>query len=216
MNKDAIDQYISIELSGKKLLNGKVIDVGSDLLVLYKHYEYLYIPFSHIQHYKFPVDNEDEPEPIEEWIPEEDLSLRKVLTNARGRFSEIYVTGNQPLHGYITQIMNDYFVFYSPVFKNTLVSIQHLKWVIPYTDQRRPYGLDDQNLPVMPSNVSFSRTFDVQLKKYLGKLIVCNLGDKEHYIGTLKAKTNHFVVLQNARCEDIYLQLSHIKTVHLA
>ena len=43
-----IGQNVSIEISGKKELFGKLIDAGLDIVVIYNR-QYYYIPIGHIQ-----------------------------------------------------------------------------------------------------------------------------------------------------------------------
>ncbi|MEH7014246.1 DUF2642 domain-containing protein [Neobacillus niacini] len=220
--KDHIGNYIKLEISGNKLISGILIDIGSDLWVIYNGYDYLYIPTVHIQNWKFPKKEEideiitlsDDQSPI--FNPNEEISLRKTLTAAKGIFTEIYVTSKLALHGYIISIMNNYFVFYSPIYKTMFISLNHLKWLIPYTNNQRPYGLSNANLPVNPSNITFARSFEVQIEKLIGTLIVFNIGENENVMGKIMGIKNNFVELITAKGDPVYLNLHHIKTVHMA
>lgn len=219
--KDHIGTYIKLEISGNKLLKGILIDIGSDLWVIYNGIDYLYVPTVHIQNWRFPKVEEideiitlsDDQSPI--FNPNEEISLRKTLTAAKGIFTEIYVTSKQALHGYIISIMNNYFVFYSPIYKTMFISLNHLKWLIPYTNNQRPYGLSNANLPVNPSNITFARSFEVQIEKLIGNLIVFNIGENENVMGKIKGINNNFVELTRAKGDTVYLNLQHIKTVHM-
>jgi hypothetical protein len=220
--KDHIGTYIKLEISGNKAINGILIDIGSDLWVIYNGYDYLYIPTVHVQNWKFPKQEEideiitlsDDQSPI--FSPNEEISLRKTLTAAKGIFTEIYVTSKQALHGYIISIMNNYFVFYSPIYKTMFISLNHLKWLIPYTNNQRPYGLSNASLPVNPSNITFARSFEVQIEKLNGTLTVFNIGENENSMGKIMGIKNNFVELISAKGDPIYLNLQHIKTVHMA
>ncbi|MDR7000330.1 DUF2642 domain-containing protein [Neobacillus niacini] len=218
--KEHIGKYIKLEISGKKFLSGMLIDIGSDLWVLFDGYDYLYIPTVHIQNWEFLDEDEidelyhsSEPSPI--YNHNEEISLRKTLTSAKGIFTEIYVTGNKALHGYIISIMNNYFIFYSPIYKTMFISLNHLKWLIPYSENQRPYGLSNANFPVNPSNISFARSFEVQIEKLVGELIVFNMGESEHFIGKVQGIKNNFVEIIRAKEDPVYLHLQHIKTVHM-
>ncbi|MFB3165262.1 DUF2642 domain-containing protein [Neobacillus sp. 179-J 1A1 HS] len=219
--KDHVGNYIKLELSGNKPISGILIDIGSDLWVIYNGYDYLYIPTVHIQNWKFPKEEEideiitlsDDQSPI--FNPNEEISLRKTLTAAKGIFTEIYVTSKQAVHGYIISIMNNYFVFYSPIYKTMFISLNHLKWLIPYTNNQRPYGLSNANLPVNPSNITFARSFEVQIEKLIGTLIVFNIGENENGMGKVMGIKNNFVELLTAKGDPVYLNLQHIKTVHM-
>jgi hypothetical protein len=218
--KDNIGKYIKLELSGKKFIKGLLIDVGSDLWVIFNGYDYLYIPAIHCQNWMYLKQDEiDEFMVTEGATPiynnNEDISLRKTLTAAKGIFTEIYVTSNQALHGYITSIMNNYFVFYSPIYKTMFISLNHLKWLIPYTNNQRPYGLSNANLPVNPSNITFARSFEVQIEKLTGELIVFNIGENENVIGKVKDIKDNFVELVSAKEDPVFINLQHIKTIHM-
>ena len=212
-----IGETIMIELSGKKCVKGVLLETGSDLVVLYNGEDFLYIPAVHIQHYKLTDKEESVSTPSSSPVlqPEEELSFRKTLNAARGRFTEIYITGTQPLHGYITSVMNNYFVFYSPVYKTMLIAIQHVKWLIPYTDKQVPYALDQQKLPVNPSSFSLGRTYEVQIEKLVGELVIFNIGDAFHLIGKINRFQDNIIELITAREERYYLNMHHIKTLHL-
>ncbi|MED4224685.1 DUF2642 domain-containing protein [Neobacillus cucumis] len=218
--KENIGKYIKLEISGKKFIFGLLVDIGSDLWVIFNGNDYLYIPTIHIQNWQFlkpyeidEINFNDEPEPI--YNHNEEISLRKTLTAAKGIFTEIYVTSNQAIHGYIISIMNNYFVFYSPIYKTMFISLNHLKWLIPYTNNQRPYGLSNASLPVSPSNLSFARSFEVQIEKLIGELIVFNIGENENVIGKIQTINNNFVELISAKEDPIYINLHHIQTVHM-
>jgi hypothetical protein len=221
--KENIGKYIKIEISGKKSIYGLLVDIGSDLWVIFNGTDYLYIPAIHIQNWQFMKQYEineineisinDEPTPI--YNHNEEISLRKTLTAAKGIFTEIYVTSNQALHGYIISIMNNYFVFYSPIYKTMFISLNHLKWLIPYTNSQRPYGLSNASLPVSPSSLSFARSFEVQIEKLIGELIVFNIAENENVIGRIQSINNNFVELISAKEDPIYINFQHIKTMHM-
>jgi hypothetical protein len=221
--KENIGKYIKIEISGKKSIYGLLVDIGSDLWVIFNGTDYLYIPAIHIQNWQFmkqfeineinEISINDEPTPI--YNHNEEISLRKTLTAAKGIFTEIYVTSNQALHGYIISIMNNYFVFYSPIYKTMFISLNHLKWLIPYTNSQRPYGLSNASLPVSPSSLSFARSFEVQIEKLIGELIVFNIAENENVIGRIQSINNNFVELISAKEDPIYINFQHIKTMHM-
>jgi hypothetical protein len=219
--KDQVGNYIKLEISGNKVHSGILIDIGSDLWVIYNGNDFLYIPIIHIQNWKFlkldEIDDiitlSDEQSPI--FSHNEEISLRKTLTAAKGIFTEIYVTSKQALHGYIISIMNNYFVFYSPIYKTMFISLNHLKWLIPYTNNQRPYGLGNANLPLNPTNITFARSFEVQIDKLVGELIVFNIGENENVIGKVEGVKNNFVKLITAKEDPVYVNLQHIKTVHM-
>ncbi|MCR8850036.1 DUF2642 domain-containing protein [Rossellomorea sp. SC111] len=212
-------EAVMIELTGKKTINGYLIEVGSEVMIVYNGVDYIYISTSHIKN-MWVVSKDsigiDEPSVSPQLEQEDQLSLRKILTTAKGVFLEIYTTGNQSIHGYITGIMNNYFAFYSPVYKTMFISLQHLKWLIPYSTNLSPYRLSKENLPVNPSNsITLARSFEVQLEKLSGHLVVLNLGVQEEMIGKIERVSDNIMELITARGEPTYLNMQHIQTVHL-
>ncbi len=83
-------------------------------------------------------------------------------------FAELNIVGNRSVHGYVTSIMNDFFVFYSPMFRTLYVSMRHLKILIPYDPETTPYAMEQEKFPINPTPASLARTFDQQLKKFEG------------------------------------------------
>ncbi len=212
-------EAVMIELTGKKTINGYLIEVGSEVMIVYNGDDYIYISTSHIKNMAVVSKDSigiDEPSVSPQLEQEDQLSLRKILTTAKGVFLEIYTTGNQSIHGYITGIMNNYFAFYSPVYKTMYISLQHLKWLIPYSTNLSPYRLSKENLPVNPSNsITLARSFEVQLEKLSGHLVVLNLGVQEEMIGKIEKVSDNIMELITAKGESTYLNMQHIQTVHL-
>ena len=217
---DLTEKAVIIELTDKKVIHGYLIDGGNDVLIIFNGYDYIYISPSHITTMSL-VSRESmviEEATFDHLLVEEDqLSLRKLLTTAKGVFLEIYTMGNQPVHGYITGIMNNYFSFYSPVYKTMYISLQHLKWLIPYSTNLSPFRLAKENLPVNPSTaITLARSFEVQIEKLTGHLVVLNLGVNEELIGKIEKVDGNIMEMITAKGESLYLNMQHIQTVHLA
>ncbi|MCG7377761.1 DUF2642 domain-containing protein [Paenibacillus sp. ACRSA] len=212
-----LGKSIELELSGCKLpIQGEIIDVGQDLIVVYENNRFVYVPLHHIQtmHANASDLSVVIPKPDPE-IDHDNISYRKMLMNARGRFSEISIAGRK-LHGYITNIMNDYFMFYSPLYHSSLyVSINHLKYIIPSPTNSTPYSLSQQHFPIQPSSMSLSRTFDQQLHKMIGQLVIINLDCKPYHAGVLKTINGHLLALVEAEGTSLIMHTDHIQTIHL-
>ncbi|SFA71955.1 MULTISPECIES: DUF2642 domain-containing protein [unclassified Bacillus (in: firmicutes)] len=213
-----LGKEVEIEISGKTSFSGILIDFGQDIIVIFNGNEFLYIPILHLQFIKQKAEPEitqipPEDQPIQNIT--DPLSYRKTLNNAKGQFVEIFVTGNRSIHGYITSVLNDYIVFYSPIYKLMFISMHHLKWLTPYSNSTTPYSLNHEELPVMPSNIPLARSFDEQLQKYIGKLIVFDMGDHPEKIGVFKGFANNILQLTTANGETVYWKLMHLKSVHL-
>lgn len=211
-----IREIVQVEVSGKKIINGTVVDVGSDIIVLFDGKDYIYLPIVHMKNVQVGDKQENNiinPTSLPGIYVDKELSFRKVLTTAKGMFVEIYIASNQSIHGYVTSIMNNYFVFYSPIFKTMYVTLSHVKWIIPYPTDQRPYGLDNQNLPVQPTSLSLARTFDMQVERLTNEVVVFDMGETENVIGKINRVEGNIVELQVARDFPVYLNLNHIKSV---
>lgn len=220
--KNLIGEQVSVVISGNTTFSGILIDIGQDVIVLYNGKKYLYIPIIHVHCIRDKNKDSIVEEQIEKpsgslpfQLENESISYRKILLNAKGQFVEFFITGNKSIHGYITNVLNDYIVFFSPVYKTMFISMQHLKWLTPYTSNLTPYTLSKTLLPVVPSTVPNSRTFQEQLKKYEDQLLVFDMGDHPDKIGLLSNLTDNIAELVTAEGQKIFWKLSHLKSVHI-
>ncbi|WP_102693284.1 DUF2642 domain-containing protein [Rummeliibacillus pycnus] len=215
------NEIVELEISGGKFLKGTMIDIGSEIVVLFNGSDYLYVPIEHIQHLSLNNDNGDEidkpsePPTIISNKEKEDLTLTQVLTQAQGMYTEIYVTGKTSLHGYISNIMNNYIVFQSPIYKTMFIALKHLKWLIPYSFNQKPYELADQTFSIQPYNEPLSNNLEIQVEHMKNELVVINIGEKSNYIGKIIAIEGEIVEIKTARTNSVYLNLNHFKTIHL-
>jgi hypothetical protein len=214
-----IGQNVNIEISGRLELCGKLIDAGLDILVMYNK-QYFYIPIGHVQRIKADTQNvydwdvDFQPEqPIH--TNTDTISFRKILISAKGVFVSLYVEGNKTIHGYLTSVMNDYFVFYSPAHRVMYISMNHLKWLIPYNKNTSPYSLDHHYLPVNPTSITLARTFTEQCKKLENNIVILDNGDHPEKIGLLKKVYDNKLILVTAEEEIVYWNCQHLKTLHL-
>jgi hypothetical protein len=220
---ELMGKNIEIEVSGGNFHSGTLVDSGLDILVLYvgRSQRFLYIPSVHVQRvkevtpdlnsivYDLPSEKPIEPDSLS-------ISFRGILTNARGRFVEVYVTGNKSIHGYLTSIMNNHFVFYSPVFKTVFISMDHVKWLIPYPEHSSPYSISNQKLPAAPASIPLARSFEDQCKKLENQLVVIDGGDSSEKIGLLQKVWNNQLILITAERNIVYRNLEHVQTIHFA
>ncbi|AZB43347.1 DUF2642 domain-containing protein [Bacillus sp. FJAT-42376] len=212
-----IGKPVEAEITGKVKFFGHLVDAGLDIIVLFNGTQHLYIPLLHLHSIQQTNEFEDaqgDP-PAMPLQGDEQISYRKTLNQAKGIFTEIYVTGNKSLHGYITNVLNDYLVFYSPVFKNVFISLHHLKWLIPYPANTSPYTLNSRELPVTIAGLSVSRNLEEQLKKQVGQMIVFDLAENPDKLGLLKNIDQNMMELIKADGQPIYLKISHVKAAHL-
>ena len=217
---DLIGKTIEVEISRDILLKGTLLDSGLDIIVMYddKNQHFLYIPFVHVQKLKETILGEEDSSyqpPSERPIETDPISFRKALMIAKGLFVQVYVTGNKSIHGYLTSIMNDYFVFHSPVYKTMFIAMKHVKWLIPYPPNATPYSLNNENLPYQPVSTPLARSFDEQLKKFENQLVIIDGGENTEQIGLLQKVRNNKVILITAEREMVYRNVEHIKTIQL-
>ena len=217
---DLIGKTIEVEISRDIFLKGTLLDSGLDIIVMYddKKQNFLYIPFVHVQKLKETILDEENfsyQPPSERPIETDPISFRKALMIAKGLFVQVYVTGNKSIHGYLTSIMNDYFVFHSPVYKTMFIAMKHVKWLIPYPPNATPYSLNNENLPLLPVSTPLARSFDEQLKKFENQLVIIDGGENTEQIGLLQKVRNNKAILITAERETVYRNIEHIKTIQL-
>src|SRR5690606_37881166 len=121
----------------------------------------------------------------------------------------------QAVYGYVTSIMNDYFVYYSPLYRAIYVYLRHVKYMIPYAPDVTPYALRQDRFPLQPAGITLARTFDQQLKKLEGQFVALDLGEDPGKIGLLKTCEYPVLELITGRGESTLIHAEHIKTVHL-
>lgn len=198
---------------------GIVVDVGDDILVIYNRGRYYYIPFKHIHHLTVvPTESENEnlvsDNPIDK-IEEESISYRKMLLHARGIFVEMFITGRDSLFGYLSSIMNDYLVFYSTAFHTIYVPLEHLKAIVPYPANIKPYSMEQEQFSVKPSGMTLARTFAMQLKKLEGHMVSLDHGQSSNKVGCIKIVEGGTLTLIQAGGEEVIWNINHIKCAHL-
>lgn len=216
-----LDTDVEVVISGDTRFVGTLIDIGQDIFVIFDGCNYLYIPLLHLHQMNKAINTNTEkpilidPEDTMMEAENNSFSYRNTLNKVKGKFIEIYVTGDRSIHGYVTSVLNDYIVFFSPVFKTLFISMHHLKWFTPYSTEQTPYTLDNSQLPVVPSSVSLVRNFEEQIKKYVGQLVIFDMGEVPEKVGLLKDVYNNIIELINASGESIIWKLNHLKTMHL-
>ncbi|MCZ8519045.1 MULTISPECIES: DUF2642 domain-containing protein [Paenibacillus] len=212
-----LNRPVELLVSGKKEpVRGILVDTGADILVVHDGSRFLYVPALHLQEFSLStaIPGSDLSPAAFVWESSPDLSYRKVLMHSKGIFSEMYITGQQSIHGYVTSLMTDFFAFQSPVYHTVLVAMRHLKTLIPYGPNITPYSMNPAAFPVSPSTMPLSRTMDQQLKKLEGEFVVLNLGEKPNHIGLLKSVEPPIVELITSGGASVFMHIDHVKTLH--
>lgn len=215
--KTWIGVQAELMLSGcPEVIQGEIIDIGNDIIVLYGDSRFIYIPLHHLQYMKMIQNDESKNNTLSEpSLDHDNISYRKILMNARGLFCELSI-GDKTLHGYITSIMNDYFTFFSPLHRLVYVSVNHVKYIVPYPPAITPFSLGPEHFPMQPASMPLSRTMDQQLKKMEGELVILNLEGKPYRAGFLKNAGNNLIELILAGGSKLIIHADHVKTVHLS
>ena len=217
-------KIVIIEMLGGKFFNGSLVEVSSDIVVLYVKNQFVYIPMDHIHSLKIDYENEnniEQPSYIPTFISQienKDLNLPNILSLVKGIHVEIMVTRNLALHGVITSVMDDYFVFESPIYKTMFIATKHLKWNIPYFQDELPYDLSENEFLKMSSKKGqvFKKTFTSQLAELNNQLVVLNLAKEYSQIGRIKNVNDRFIVLKNGNSELSYYNIGHIQIIYQA
>jgi hypothetical protein len=215
-----VGKPVEVEISGKMLpIKGNLIEFGSDILVVYNGADFFYIPSIHVQHIKLALKADFESTdltgaPLQN--QSDSIEYRKMLVNATGMFVELYVIGKHSIHGYLTSVMDDFLVFNSPIFHTVLISLNHIKYLIPYNSDAIPYLLKKEHFFLAsPFNSLVANMLDQQLKKLEGEIIVLDLGENPNKIGLLKSFEDQTLQLVTANGTTVYTHMGHVKTIHL-
>ncbi|ANX11022.1 hypothetical protein ABE41_003315 [Fictibacillus arsenicus] len=208
-----LNKQIKLKITGHSF-KGILTDFGNDILVLFDGQTFFYIPLLHVQKAVLAEeDNQEIKQPAVLPFSEDDapISYRSILTNAKGLYIQIHVLGKKTLHGTIINILSDYLVLYSPVYKLIYIPLAHLKWLTLFEQNTSPYSVHS-DLPDVPS---LSRSFEEQIKKFEGKIAVFDMGEDQDKIGLLKNRKGNLIELINANGETVYFKLNHVKSVYI-
>jgi len=212
-----LNQSVSIAVSGIPFpMIGRLVALGSDVLVIFDGARFLYIPLVQVE-----LLTRCQPPQANTAVPPEppldavmNSSYRKALLSAKGMFSEIRIAGNQTVHGYVTSIMNDFFVFHSAMVRSLYVSMRHMKLLAPYDSHTIPYSIEHVVYPAQTAAPPLARTFDQQLKKFENAFVVLDLGKRPDKVGLLKSVQNNLLELVMADGVHTYTHLDHVQTIH--
>lgn len=217
--KSLIGGRAVMEVSGKRMLPGKLIDVGSDLVVLLHQQRYLYIPLAHVHNVKSDFSAEEGGESGNQagepsiGLQMEDMTVTKILQEAKGLFVEIYVSGNKSIHGYLNGRMSDYFTLYSPIYGTIYIATGHMKWLIPYPSSHVPYAKPAGAVPAGQMQPDLAKSFEDLFKKEEGKMAVIDLSSASERIGVIKRVSSGIINLVDADGISTLHNIVHVKTM---
>lgn len=215
--QDYQKEYVTVSLVGDSHFKGIIFDSGADIIVLFNGEDFIYIPVSHIEYIAAdPPDTEfKQPSTLPE-IPlnKKELTFDSILNEAKGIYQELCVINKKFLHGTILDVLEDYIVFYSPIYKKVYVAKKHLKWLIPYIQNERPYDLSEAEFNWQQVEKDFKENFIQQLTALSNKLVVLNLGGKISHIGKVKNISDKMLELKTVRGKSMFVNIEHIQTFH--
>lgn len=212
-------KYVTVCLVGDHLFKGVIFDSGSDIIVLFTGENFFYIPFSHIEYIVADTPDTEFSEPsnypsIFTNRNQKDLTLASILKQAIGVYQEICIISKKSLYGTVLDVLEDYIVFYSPIYKELYIPIEHIKWLVPSMLNERPYSLSEEEFNWQQVEQDFKGNFIMQLATLVNKLVVINFGEKIHHIGKVKSITNRVLELTIAKDKSMYINLEHVQIIH--
>lgn len=216
-----VGKVISIEIAGGRHHEGALVDFGPDIIVVFDcRQNYYYIPLFHIKSLRLSPqqDLENDADSHNKPIKSETglLSFRNIIEKAKDILVELYITGNHPLFGYITDVLSDYILFNSPVYRTMAISINHIKW-LALTNRNQTYyskGITDLHFQFTLDSI-LAPTFEQQLNKQKGNIIIFDMGIEPYQIGLVVSVNNDFIELISANEETHLLNINHIKMFHI-
>lgn len=213
-----VGKTVELDITGSNRHIGILIDVGTDVVVIYDGDNYLYVPGGHIRNVRLSpisIHNLQESE-YEHVQSENDLTYHKILLESQGMLCKISLSKTFALFGYVTHVHQDYFVFSSPVHHTLFIPNFHLKWLIPYPDIVTPFTLPQNSHQTQPSPVKQARTFEEHMKRMIGSIVAFDLGTNPEMVGYLQNVRNQTAELVSANQKRYYWHLHHIKTAHFS
>lgn len=214
--EEFLGKNIVIEITGSRH-EGLLVDFGKDIAVLDDGHYFLYIPLSHVKNIRLNVINNNFQSSLATPIASiGSLSYMDILEKAKELFVELSVVNNQSVHGYITKLLADYFIFYSPIYNTLLIPYEHVKFLSLGNSNQTYFSLSKQDVLAVDSKLeSIFPNFNQQIASLAGKLVVFDLGNAAHKIGMLKEYKNNFIRLINATEEEIYINIEHVQIVQI-
>lgn len=216
--QENVGRSLIVELPGTKQ-EGVLVDYGEDITVLYNGQKYLYIPVKHIRSFRLnPLHNKEQVNSAGVPFPLTigNISYREILNEAKNLFIEIAVVGNVLTYGTIADILDDYFIFVSPVYQTLLVPIEHLKWLALVNRNQSYYSLSREAISMVSQCRKPAAKFKEQLKRLEGKFILLDMGNNPYKIGLLKSVNDETLQLITAEDEAVFYSIRHLQVLQIA
>ncbi|GLX69019.1 hypothetical protein [Paenibacillus glycanilyticus] len=207
---------VIVEISGTTPVHGLLIAAGIDLVVLLREQKYYYIPMSHVHRVTLDAKANQEDYSHSHGISfmEQEEPLGLMLQKAIDLFVDISVSSHKPVSGYLREIKSDYLILQSPVYRTIFVSLNHLKWLIPYSSHYMPFGQSAETVRTpMSKDLESVNKFEDLFTFESGNKVVINFGSASEQIGIINAVGSGIVDLTDASGNNGMYPLSHIKTL---
>lgn len=215
-----LGRIIDISISGGHCYQGLLIDFGDNIAIIYDGHKYFYISLAHVHSIDLIPENDSEISSYTQMAPinasTKNITFKKIMETAKGLLIEILVSGKNLLNGYIDNIYEDFFLFNSPAYKTMIIPTKHLKAIALTSYNQTFYTLGKKDIPYHSflCNTAIS-TFARQLHNLQGSFVIFDLGIDPNKTGFLRKTENGFAELVIANGHTVFINLRHIKTVHL-
>ncbi|MBW7476223.1 YuzF family protein [Paenibacillus oenotherae] len=193
-----------------KGMNGLLIDIGEDYLVLHRESSYYYIALQHLHLLRADLDAQMLTPSAPQWTAS-GSTFASLIIAAKGQFIELYLTGQQTLYGRILHIMDDYIVFDTVRHHISYIPAFHIKWFSPASSD----GFLNTSPDSPATSLPFRQTWIEQLEVELGSVIVIDLGLRTDQVGRLHAIHQGIIELVTPDGLSKCWHAAHIKSVHL-
>lgn len=204
---------------GTAAVSGILAEWGQDVLVLYEENKkrFYYAPLVQTRQLRLLYAGEDEAMSLPEQplIPfGEQATFRKALMGARGVYAEVLVVGGS-IYGYLSGIMNDFFVFCSPGYPVIFVPLHQLQYMSPTGALTAPYNLSAQQFPLRPAPPGMARNFEQQLHKLEDEFVMLAVDESDRITGLLEEVRDRTVVVTTAEGQPVIVQIGSIRMLIL-
>ena len=216
-----VQEIVRFEITGKKMVSGTLIDVGSDMIVLFNGMDFMYIPLDHIRNFETDRDNENNVQAPTE-LPsivavdnQDELSFEKVLGTSERETSRDFCVRPSIFawndHSHYEQLH----CLPIPHLQNDV----HIPKIISNGSFPSPrainyMGRNTTSFSPQATNETFASSFDKQVEKYINKFVVLNINERESFIGIINNVEDQIVSFNQQKHPPVYLNMRHIKTFH--
>lgn len=207
--KTYLGKPVAIDVTEYRGMNGLLIDIGEDYLVVHRDSSYYYIALNHLHLLTADLDTQTSTSAVPQWTAS-GSDYNSLLQTALGEFIALYITGQQTLYGQILHIKDDYIVFDTVRHQISYIPIFHIKWFSPAAAE----GFLNKDASLLADPLLLKQTWKEQLENCAGKIVVLDLGLRTNQIGRLQAFEGGIVELLTPDGLSKCWHSAHIKSIH--